>query len=83
MPATELFVTSLGQVGDKQLLVPTGREGANFAHLQDWLTAKRKGKGKTAVKDISALVLVKGIKQWAVFEEKSGSRTILSVFKIT
>ncbi len=81
MPATELFVTSLGQVGDKQLLVPTGREGASFAHLQDWLTAKRKG--KTTVKDISALVLVKGIKQWAVFEEKSGSRTILSVFKIT
>ncbi len=81
MPATELVVTSLGQVGDKQLLVPTGQEGASFAHLQDWLTAKRKG--KTAVKDISALVLVKGIKQWAVFEEKSGSRTILSVFKIT
>lgn len=81
MPATELFVTSSGQVGDKQLLVPTGKEGASFAHLQDWLTAKRKA--KTAVKDISALVLVKGIKQWAVFEEKSGSRTILSVFKIT
>lgn len=81
MPATELFVTSLGQVGDKQLLVPTGKEGASFAHLQDWLTAKRKA--KTVVKDISALVLVKGIKQWAVFEEKSGSRTILTVFKIT
>ncbi len=81
MPAIELVVKSFGKVGDKELLVPTGQEGSSFAHVQDWLTAKRKA--KTAVKDISSLVLVKGIKQWAVFEEKSGSRTILSVFKIT
>jgi hypothetical protein len=36
-----------------------------------------------AVKDISKQVLVKGIKQWAVYEEKSGSKTIRTVFKIT
>jgi hypothetical protein len=35
------------------------------------------------VKDVSAAVLVKGIKQWAVFEEKAGSKTIRTVFKIT
>ncbi|WP_461502347.1 hypothetical protein [Rhodoferax sp.] len=81
MPATELVVKSLGTVGDKQLLVPTGKEGSSFAHVQDWLTAKRKA--KTAVKDISSLVLVKGIKQWAVYQEKSGSKTVLTVFRIT
>lgn len=81
MPATELVVSSLGKVGDKELLVPTGKEGSSFAHVQDWLTAKLKA--KTAVKDISTFVLVKGIKQWAVFEEKSGSKRILTVFKIT
>jgi len=66
MPATELIVTSLGQVGGKELLVPTG-----------------KLKAKTPVKDVSTAVLVKGIKQWAVYEEKSGSKTIRTVFKIT
>lgn len=81
MPATEILVTSLGKVGDKELLVPTGKEGSSFAHVQDWLTTKLKA--KTSVKDISTLVLVKGIKQWAVFEEKSGSRTIRTVFRIT
>jgi len=81
MPATEIVVTSLGKVGDKELLVPTGQEGSSFAHVQDWVTTKLKG--KTAVKDISTSVLVKGIKQWAVFEQKSGSRKILTVFKIT
>jgi hypothetical protein len=35
------------------------------------------------VKDISKQVLVKGIKQWAVYEEKCGSKTIRTVFKIT
>lgn len=81
MPATELVVTSFGKVGDKELLVPTGKEGSSFAHVQDWLTAKLKS--KTSVKDISSLVLVKGIKQWAVYEEKSGSKTVRTVFKIT
>ena len=81
MPATEIVVTSLGKVGEKELLVPTGQEGSSFAHVQDWVTTKLKG--KTAVKDISTSVLVKGIKQWAVFEQKSGSRKILTVFKIT
>ena len=49
--------------------------------MQDWLTEKRKT--KAAVKDISTQVLVKGIKQWTVFEEKRGAATVLTVFKIT
>lgn len=81
MPATELFVTSMGVVGDKELLVPTGKQGSTYPHVQDWVTAKLKI--KTSVKDISTLVLVKGIKQWAVYEEKSGSKKIRTVFKIT
>ena len=81
MPATELVVTSMGMVGDKELLVPTGKQGLHFAHIQDWLTEKLKT--KTSVKDISSLVLVKGIKQWAVYEEKSGPKKIRTVFKIT
>lgn len=81
MPATEIVVTSAGAVGGKALLVPTGKQGAVYAHIQDWLTAKLSA--KTAVKDISTLVLVKGIKQWAVYEEKAGSKTIRTVFKIT
>lgn len=81
MPATELVVTSFGKVGDKELLVPTGQQGRTFAHVQDWLTEKLKT--KTSVKDISTFVLVKGIKQWAVYEEKSGSKTSRTVFKIT
>ena len=81
MPATELFVTSLGKVGEKELLIPTGQQGNTFAHVQDWVTAKLKA--KKPVKDISTSVLVKGIKQWSVFEEKSGSKTIRTVFKIT
>ena len=81
MPATELVVTSVGIVGDKELLVPTGKQGRTYPHVQDWVTGKLRA--KTAVKDISTLVLVKGIKQWAVYEEKSGSKTIRTVFKIT
>ena len=81
MPATEIVVTSLGRVGDKELLVPTGQQGQTFAHVQDWVTDKLKA--KAAMKDISTQVLVKGIKQWAVFEEKSGSKKVRTVFKIT
>ena len=81
MPATELTVTSLGKVGEKELLVPTGKQGRSYANLQDWLSEKLVG--KNSVKDISALVLVKGIKQWAVYEEKSGSKKVRTVFKIT
>lgn len=81
MPATELFVTSMGRVAGKELLVPTGKEGQHFPHIQDWVTARLKA--KKPVKDISNAVLVKGIKQWAVFEEKAGGKTVLTVFKIT
>ncbi|NVO07585.1 MAG: hypothetical protein HXX19_17415 [Rhodoferax sp.] len=78
MPATEIEVTPVGSVAGKQLLVPTGKQGETLPHLQDWVTAKLKA--KKPVKDVSNTVLVKGIKQWTVFEEKSGART---VFKIT
>lgn len=81
MPATEIFVISAGKVGDKEMLIPTGQQGSFFPHVQDWVTAKLKA--KVSVKDISTSVLVKGIKQWAVFEEKAGSKTIRTVFKIT
>ena len=81
MPATELIVTSMGSVAGKELLIPTGKEGQYFPHVQDWVTAKLKA--KKPVKDISNLVLVKGIKQWAVFEEKAGGKTLRTVFKIT
>jgi len=81
MPATELTVTSSGTVAGMELLVPTGKEGPVMPHVQDWVTAKLKA--RIPVKDISKKVLVKGIKQWAVFEEKSGSKTIRTVFKIT
>lgn len=81
MPATELVVTSAGMVGEKEMLIPTGRQGSVFAHVQDWVNGKLKA--KTSVKDISTSVLVKGIKQWAVYEEKSGSKRIRTVFKIT
>ena len=81
MPATEIMVSLAGQVGDKVLLVSTGQQGAFFPHIQDWITARRKD--KIPVKDISTACLVKGIKQWAVFEERAGSRKVLTVFKIT
>lgn len=81
MPATELFVTSLGRVGEKELLVPTGQQGPTFAHLQDWVDGRLRA--KTTLKDISNTVLVKGIKQWTVFEEKAGAKKIRTVFKIT
>jgi hypothetical protein len=81
MPATELFVTSMGSVAGKELLIPTGKEGDHFPHVQDWVTAKLKA--KKPVKDISKLVLVKGIKQWAVYEEKAGGKNVRTVSKIT
>ena len=81
MPATELFVTSLGRVGEKELLVPTGQQGQTYAHLQDWMDGRPPG--KSALKDISNSVRVKGIKQWTVFEEKAGAKKIRTVFKIT
>lgn len=71
----------MGTVGGKELLIPTGQQGTVFAHVQDWVTAQLSA--KRPVKDVSTSVLVKGIKQWAVYEEKSGSRTIRTVFKIT
>lgn len=81
MPATELTVTSAGPIADKELLIPTGKEGAYFPHVQDWVTAQLSA--KKPVKDISKLVLVKGIKQWAVYEQKLGGKTVRTVFKIT
>jgi hypothetical protein len=81
MPATEITVQSLGTVAGKTLLVPTGAPGQTYAHVQDWLTEKRKT--KACVKDVSSQVLVKGIKQWTVFEEKRGAAMVRTVFKIT
>jgi hypothetical protein len=40
-------------------------------------------KAKTTGKDVTNTVLVKGIKQWAAYEEKSGSKKVVTVFKIT
>jgi hypothetical protein len=81
MPATEIEVTSAGTVAGKELLLPTGKQGSTLPHVQDWVTAKLKA--KTPVKDVSNSVLVKGIKQWTVFEEKAGTRVKRTVFKIT
>jgi hypothetical protein len=81
MPATEIEVTSAGQVAGMELLVPTGKQGHTLPHVQDWVTAKLKA--RTPVKDVSKSVLVKGIKQWAVYEEKAGAKTRRTVFKIT
>jgi len=81
MPATELSVTSSGQVNGLELLIPTGLEGPILPHVQDWVTAQRKA--KKPVKDISSQVLVKGIKQWTVFEQKTGGKRVRTVFKIT
>lgn len=49
--------------------------------MQDWVTAQLKA--KKPVKDISSKVLVKGIKQWTVFEQKTGGKIVRTVFKIT
>lgn len=81
MPATEIQVTSAGMVAGKELLMPTGEQGTTLPHIQDWVTAKLKA--KTSVKDVSATVLVKGIKQWAAYEEKAGAKKVRTVFKIT
>lgn len=81
MPATELMVQSAGMVAGKELLIPTGTQGSTFPHIQDWVTGKLKA--KTSVKDVSTSVLVKGIKQWAAYEEKTASKRTLTVFKIT
>jgi hypothetical protein len=81
MPAIEIKVTSAGVVAGKEMLTPTGEQGIAMPHVQDWVTAKLKA--KTPVKDVSASVLVKGIKQWAAFEEKAGGKRVRTVFKIT
>ena len=81
MPATELKVTAAGQVNGLALLMPTGQEGPVLPHVQDWVTAQLKA--KKPVKDISSKVLVKGIKQWTVFEQKAGGKIVRTVFKIT
>ena len=81
MPATEITFTSMGMVAGKELLVPTGKEGPTLPHIQDWVTAQLKA--KKPVKDVSNQVLVKGIKQWAAFDGKSGGKVVRTVFKIT
>ena len=74
-------MTSAGIVAGKELLIPTGEQGITMPHVQDWVTSKLKA--KSPVKDVSTSVLVKGIKQWAAYEEKVGARKIRTVFKIT
>ncbi len=81
MPATEITVTSAGKVAGQELLVPTGQEGTHYDHIQDWLSAQLKA--RKTVRDVSQKVLVKGIKQWAVYEGKSGGKPVRWVFKIT
>lgn len=81
MPATEITVRSAGMVAGKELLIPTGTQGSTIPHIQDWVTGKLKA--KISVKDVSTSVLVKGIKQWAAYEEKTASKKALTVFKIT
>jgi len=81
LPATEIQCKSAGVVAGKEMLIPTGVEGSLIPHIQDWVTAQLKA--KKPVKDISNQVLVKGIKQWAAFEAKSGSSKVRTVFKIT
>ena len=81
MPATLLTVTSMGSVAGKELLIPIGQEGLTYHHVQDWLTATLKS--KKTVKDVSSQVLVKGIKQWVVFEERAAGKLVRTVFKIT
>ena len=81
MPATEITVISAGTVAGKEMLIPTGQEGPLLPHVQDWLGAKIKS--KAAIKDVSGSVLVKGIKQWAAYEEKVGSKKVRTVFRIT
>ena len=81
MPANEIKVTSAGVVAGKELLIPTGEQGPTLPHVQDWVTSRLKA--KSPVKDVSAAVLVKGIKQWAAYEEKAGGRKIRTIFKIT
>lgn len=81
MPATELKVTSAGIVAGKELLIPTGEQGPTMPHVQDWVTSRLKA--KSPVKDVSTTVLVKGIKQWAAYEEKVGGKKVRTVFNIT
>jgi hypothetical protein len=81
LPATQLTVIAAGHVNGLALLIPTGPPGPVYAHVQDWVTAQRQL--KRPVKDISAKVLVKGMKQWAVFEQRQGAETVRTVFKIT
>jgi hypothetical protein len=81
MPATPLTFTHAGTVAGKLLLVPTGESGPTLPHVQDWVTTQLKA--KTPVKDVSTMMLVKGIKQWAAFETKAGCKKVLTVFKIT
>lgn len=81
MPATILTVTPSGQVAGKELLVPSGPEGICYDHVQDWLTPRLKAKKQ--VRDVSAEVLVKGIKQWAAYDERVGGKPQRTVFKIT
>ena len=81
MPATEIKVTSAGIVAGKELLIPTGEQGITLPHVQDWVTSRLKA--RSPVKDVSSSVLVKGIKQWAAYEERVGSKKTRTVFKIT
>jgi hypothetical protein len=81
MPATELVVTSLGNVGGKELFKPTSNKGNTFPNVQDWVAGKIKA--GISVRDISTCCIVQGVKQWAVYEEPYGSTTLQTVFEIT
>ena len=81
MPATEIVVTSIGKAGGKEILQPTGAKGNVFPAVQDWLVGKKKA--GISVRDVSTTVLVKGVGQWAVYEEPIGPNTIQTVFEIT
>lgn len=67
-------------MGGKLLLVPCAPDGPTYAHVQDWVGAQPKG---LRCKDISATVLVKGIKQWAAYQTTIGAKPVRTVFKIT
>ena len=82
MPATELFVTSShGKFNGKDLLIPTGAKGSIFPHVQDWVSGKiRAG---ISVRDVTTLVHVQGIQQWAAYEETVGQDIMRTIFEIT
>jgi hypothetical protein len=81
MPATEIVTTVVGTYAGKEVHAPTGWKGQTFSGVHDWVAGKRTA-GIT-VRDVSSSVLVKGASQWAAYEEKVGSDTLLTIFEVT